>query len=225
MTCLAARGQAQREQEALRQLAGEHHVDVAEVHLRLRPRQMRLQNERVFHLDTGISGDLGSPARDVVPDRGVGDVLSPVLVDQPRQDPAGGVPLLTRRRNVGQQHRVDVHLQRVQLRRLADWRLPLRRHRIGQRLAHRRPADPVPACQLADRQLLALRVPPDLLELRHPRPRHPGLPSAEAQWKSPPSSNTIAPGGSRSGRHKPWRVDIRPPGGSESSRHSGSGSD
>ena len=58
---------------------------------------------------------LGSSLPHVGADGVVGDTGQVVLVDQPVEDPGGGVPLLARRLQVGHQHLLDHRFERVKL--------------------------------------------------------------------------------------------------------------
>jgi hypothetical protein len=67
-----------------------------------------------------------------------------VFVDQPGQDPPGGMTLLARRVEVGLQHRVDQLLQRLEPRRTPHRRLTRQRTRVVQRLTNRAPMHAMP---------------------------------------------------------------------------------
>ena len=84
---------------------------------------MSLRHVPIAQRLTRLGEDLRTPLGDVVAHRRVGQVLRAMLIDQPSQDPAGGVPLLLRRVQVGAQHLVDLSLERLQPRRSPGRRL------------------------------------------------------------------------------------------------------
>src|SRR5450759_74221 len=133
---LARTGQPQREQEHLGLHPGRHDPQIREVDLGFAGRGVGQRHEHVRQLLAGLGGDPRPGVADVVADRRVGD-HQPVLLDQAFPDPAGRVPLLTWRRQVLAQHRVDHRLHRVQHRRGPLGHLPWRWLRRGQRLPNR----------------------------------------------------------------------------------------
>ena len=169
---LARERQSQREQETLGADPGQIDPQVREVDLRLGPGLMGLRHERFLHSLPGRGQDLWPLLRDVIPDRRVGQVSQLVVIDQPRQDPAGRMPLLTRRRQVLGQHRVDQALRRIQFRSRPRRGPPLRRDRVAQGLPDRPAVHPMPVSQRPDGQLLQPLITTYRLEQLHPRPRH-----------------------------------------------------
>ena len=146
-----------------------------QVDLRLAPVDLRTHT-RVVHLRHEHLPDRPAhralPSTHVLPHRRLRD-LGAVLVDQPPPDPPRGVTLLPRRHPIGLKPRVDQRPIRPQPRRRPTHRRTLRRRqRRSQRLPHRPPMNPIPLRQRPDRQPLPIAIPPDLLELLHPRP-HP----------------------------------------------------
>ena len=130
---------------------------------------------------------------------------SAVLVDQPGEDPPGGVPLLARGVEVGAQHRIDHRFEMLQPTGHPHRRLPLRRDRRRQRLPDRAAVPLVPLGELPDRQPLdpliavgSLRTAP----LSTPSPPCPALPcpalpSRDRRLRPRPRS-----GGARSNRRR-----------------------
>ena len=99
-------GQSIDEHVALRLHPVQHHPDLTKVHFSLRPRRVLLRNE---YLDpaSGLDIDLRTPDPDVVAHRGIRQLFRAVLVNEPGQNPAGGMALFPRRRRVLEEHRVD----------------------------------------------------------------------------------------------------------------------
>ncbi|MFE4720875.1 hypothetical protein ACFRLW_31555, partial [Streptomyces sp. NPDC056728] len=93
---LAGVGQPQREQEDLGHLAREHHVDVAEVDLRLSSGQMGLRHEHRVRAHSGLLADLLATVLHIGTDHRVRDVVGLMPLDQAVEDPLGSVPLLGR---------------------------------------------------------------------------------------------------------------------------------
>ena len=113
--------------------------------------------------------ELATPLADVIAHRRPGD-HDTVLLREAISDPLRRVPLLTRRRLIGDQDLIDPLPPRAQRRRGPTHRpLALRRNRRPQRLADRPPMHPVPARQRVRRQPVELAIPPDLLEQLHSR--------------------------------------------------------
>ena len=103
-------------------------------------------------------------------------------------DALGRMALLTRRRAVGQQPRVDYRPIRAELRRRPRHRQPLdRRQRRLQRLTHRPPMHAMTLSQRPDRQALTLTIPSNLLELLHPGSHSPAFRSALKIERQPSS--------------------------------------
>jgi hypothetical protein len=113
---LARVGQAQREQVAGLQLAGQAHRHVAEVELRLAARQVGLRHECLCRGFARSCEDLRLPVRDVASHHRVGH-LGAVVLDEPVEDPGDRMALLARRIEVRPQHLVDHRLLRIQCRR------------------------------------------------------------------------------------------------------------
>ena len=155
--------QPQHEHPQLHQRPGDHRVELAEVHLGLRARQMRLR-----HADLDpVQAELGLAAGHIPRHRHLRQGGA-VLGDQPLPDPPGRMPLLARHVPVSQQPPVDHPRIRID-RRLRPLRIRLsgRRHRRVQRLPHRPTVHTMPAGQLPDRGPLDPAVFPDLLEQLH----------------------------------------------------------
>lgn len=76
--------------------AFEDDPDLAEIDLRFGARGVFLRDE---HLNppTGLQINLGTADPHVIPDRGIGQTCRAVLIDQAREDPCRGMPLLARR--------------------------------------------------------------------------------------------------------------------------------
>ena len=167
----------QREQEALGHLPVQAHPQIGEVDLGLRPGRVALGHEPGHHPSPsgGPGGRLGHQLRatavHVLRDIGVRH-LRVVLGAQPLEDPTGGVPLLARRGQVLDQHRVDHLAHRVEHQRAPRRALARRRNRRGDRLPHRAPMHRILLRQRPDRHLVALPVEPDRRIQLHPRP-HP----------------------------------------------------
>ncbi len=121
---------------------GQVDPQVREVHLALRARLMGLWHVRVLDRLTRRGPDLRAPLRDVVPHPRVAQISQLMLIDQPSQNPAGGVPLLARSRQIGRQHPIDQTLCPIQLQSRPDRGLPLRWHHVPQRLPDGPPVDP-----------------------------------------------------------------------------------
>jgi hypothetical protein len=209
MDRLARERQPQREQVALGADPRQIDPQVREVDLSLRARLVGLRDARLLQRLPSRREDLRPAFRHVVPNGRVRQLSQVVFVDQPGQDPAGGVTLLARSRQVIGQHRVDQGLRRVQLRSRPDRHLALRWHRVAHRLPDRPAVHPVLVGQRPDRQLLQPLITPDRLVQIHLRPRH-FLPLPIAA-----SNTTSLRGGARSDRHnrtpacRPWG-QIRP---------------
>lgn len=99
-----------------------------------------------------------------------------MLIDEPGQNPSRRVSLLLRGVQIRTQHVIDCGPKRLQPRCHPQRRLPRRRHRRLQRLAHRTPVHTMLVCQRADRQPLDPMIPTDRRELLHLRP-HPSSPA------------------------------------------------
>ena len=175
---LARVRQPQREQEALGHLSVQAHPQIGEVDLGLRAGRMALRHEPGHHPGPGgvpggrLRHQLRTAAVHVLRDIGVRHP-GVVLGLQPREDPPGGVPLLARRGQVLDQHRVDHLAHRVEHQRAPRRALARRRDRRGDRLPHRAPMHRILLRQRPDRHLVALPVEPDRRVELHPRP-HPG---------------------------------------------------
>ena len=155
--------QPQHEQPQLHQRPGDHRVELAEIHLGLRARQVRLRHRNRNAVQAQLDPAAGHIARHRhLRHRGT------VLGDQPLPDPPCGMPLLARHVLVGQQPPVNHRCAGVDRgpgpRRIG---LPRRRHRRSQRLAHRPPVHMMPVRQLPDRGPFGPAVFPDLLEQFH----------------------------------------------------------
>ena len=161
--------QPHHEHPHLHPAAGDSGVELAEVDLGLRTRQMGLRHR---HLDP-VQPQLDLPPGDIPRDRHLGQARA-VLGDQPLPDPPRGMPLLAWHLPISDQPAVDDIGIRVDRRpRPQRIRLARRRNRVAQRLADRPPMHPMPIRQLPDRHLLIVSpVPPDLLEQLHSRPHH-----------------------------------------------------
>jgi len=173
----AAKAQPVGEHEAADLLTGQREPHVAEVDLGLLARRVGLRHERLLGQPARLGLDLRAPAGDVVPHAGVRHVVDRMLIDEPGEDPPGGVLLLAVRGQVLAQYRVDQRLRRVRLQRSEHPRLAGRRGRGRQRLPHRAAVHPVPLRQRPDRQLLQAGVAADRLEQLHPA--HPPPPPPE----------------------------------------------
>jgi hypothetical protein len=97
-----------------------------------------------------------------------------MLIDQPLEDPLGGMPLLPRRGQVLAQHLIDPPGHRLAHRRGPHRDLTLRRQRRGNRLPHRAAVHVILARQRPDRHPVALPVEADSREQLHPLRPHPG---------------------------------------------------
>ncbi len=198
MDGLARIRQAEGEQVAGHQLAGQPHTHVAEVDFRLMTGLVGLRDERLQRRLAGLDQDFRLPAGNVVADHSVGDVR-PVFFDQPVKDPGDRVPLLARRVEVRPQDLVDRRLERIQGG--GTGRELLARLRPGrvQRLPHRPPRHAVLALKLPHRHAAPM-VTPDRrvqLDLRHPR---------HDQHLSPRASRCCPgkrPGASQTHQHHP----------------------
>ena len=169
---LARAREPQREQEALGAGPGQVYPQISEVDLRFGTRFMGLQHVRLLSGFASRRPVLRATFGDVVANRRIGQLGHVVFVDQPGQDPAGGVALLAWCGQIHSQHRVDQRLGRVQLRRRPDRGLPCRWDRVPQRLPHRPPMHLMPVGQRPDRKTITPMITPDRLEQLHPRPRH-----------------------------------------------------
>ncbi len=167
--------QAIGEHVAPGRLAGQAHGYVTEVDLGLGARVPGLRHEPPQALGAGavLRGDLGAAAGHVLGHIRIRH-LRAVLIAQTLEDPACGMPLLTRRGQVLAQHAVDQLADPVQHRRLPLRRLTARRDRRGDRLAHRPPVHVILAGQRPDRHLIALPVEADRREQLHSAWLHPG---------------------------------------------------
>ena len=175
--------QPHHEQPALDQHPGQEHAGLAEVDLRFGPRLVALRHH---HLGP-VQAQLGPPPRDIPRHSHLGQHRA-VLGDQPLPDPPGRVPLLPRQLLISDQPAIDHLRPRIDRRPgPARIRLPRRRQRAGQRLAHRPPVHLMPLRQRPDRQPLNPAIPPDHLEDLHPR-SHPlaDLPSQDHDRKITP---------------------------------------
>lgn len=111
--------------------------------------------------------ELAAAPGDVLADGALGD-LGALLGDQSLPDALGGVALLGRRFPVAFEPLVDQVVVGAEDRGLAALGLLARwRQRRVQRLAHRPAVDPVPSCQLPDREPLPVVVTANLLEQLH----------------------------------------------------------
>lgn len=105
---LAGVGEPQTEQRACDQLAAQPDRDLAEVDLGLPTGEVFLRDEGVRGFSTGLDADLAAAGGDVVADHPVrDDACGLVLVQQPVEDPLGGMPLLPRRVEIVAQPAVD----------------------------------------------------------------------------------------------------------------------
>jgi len=138
-------------------------VELAEVHLSLGARQVRLRH-RDLHL---LQAKLGAAAGHIPRHRHLRH-RGTMLGHQPLPDPPRGMPLLTRHLPVRQQPPVD-HLPVRINRRLWPPRVrpARRRHRRLQRLPHRPPVHVMTIGQFPDRGSVDPAVLPDLLEQLH----------------------------------------------------------
>ncbi len=147
----------------------EHHLHAGQADRRLTPVDLR-GHPRIVHLLTErLRGKpkLAAPLADVITHRGPGD-HDTVLLREAISDPLRRVPLLTRRRLIGDQDLIDPLPPPAQRRRGPALRpFARRRDRRLERLADRPPMHLVPACQRVRRQPVELVIPPDLLEQLH----------------------------------------------------------
>ena len=110
---LAGVGHSQREQVHGDQLTAQPDRDLAEIDLGLSAGEVGLRDEPARVAAPLLDPDLRPALGDVGPHHRVGDVGHAVLVDEPSEDPGGGVPLLARRVQVGHQDLIDDRLERV----------------------------------------------------------------------------------------------------------------
>ena len=178
--------QARERQPVGEQLAGRvpavhRDRDRPEVDLGLRPRLLRLRHEplQALRLPLLLRLDLRAAPRHVLRHVGVRRMLA-MLIGQPRPGPPGGMPLLARRVQVLDQHRVDQRGHRVPRGRRPLRDLPRGRHRRRQRLPHRPPVHPVLPGDRPDPHPLPT-VLPDRSEQCHPVPSHPPSVSGKQQ--------------------------------------------
>ncbi|CAL9333232.1 hypothetical protein SUDANB15_00109 [Streptomyces sp. enrichment culture] len=193
MDGLARVRQAEGEQVAGHQLAGETDRHVAEVDFRLVPGLVGLRDERLQRGLAGLDQDPRLPGGNVVADHPVGDVR-PVLVDQAVKDTGDGVPLLARSIQIPAEDAVNHRLVRVQSSRPGRQLLPRLRPCRIQRLANRPPRHAVLALELPHRHAAAMvtpdrRVQLDLRHLRHDQRLSPGAPRC-CPGKRPGASQT-----------------------------------
>ncbi|MEU8546304.1 hypothetical protein AB0C81_04760 [Streptomyces roseoverticillatus] len=111
---LAGERQPQREQVDLGHFAGQHGVELPEVHLRLGAGKMRLRHEHRLRPQARLPPHLRTSGLHVEADHRIRDVAGAVLVDQPIEDSLSSVPLLGRRIQVRLQHAVDQRLVGIQ---------------------------------------------------------------------------------------------------------------
>ena len=161
-----------REQRGLGLDPAQDHPQVVEVHLGLGRRRMGLRHAALLGRLTDLGSDLRSTFAHVVAHRRIRQIGSSTLVDQPRENAAGSVPLLLRSVQIAAQHVVNRPLERLQPRRGPGRRLPRRRDRARQRLPHPAPVHVILLGQLANRALLNPRVASDRGKQLHPRPHH-----------------------------------------------------
>jgi hypothetical protein len=144
-----------------RRLRAHDHLRLTPIDLALRARVGHQRHERLDLADP-------PPRRSDIPiDLTLRD-LRAVLLDKALPDPPRGMPLLARRLQVTLKPLVDQRPIPPQPRRRPSGGRPLwRRHRIGQRMAHRPPMNPMTPRQRPDRQTLPREITPDRLELLH----------------------------------------------------------
>ena len=220
--------QPEREQEAARRFAGEHHPHITEIDLRLRARKMVLQHESRLRRPPRLQRDLPAARRHIVPHARIRQLAHAVLVDEPSQHAPGRVTLLAVRGQVLAQHRVDQRFRRIKLRRDHRPRLAGRRDSGHQRRSHGAPVHAMALRQRSYRQALSLGVPADRFEQMHARRPHPGpLQQAEnnpsaGHTRAGPSTSSKPPRACRQwGQIWASRFEERGMGGATYLRHSG----
>lgn len=161
-------GQPHREQRGLGLDPGQDHPQVVEVDLGLRAGLIGLRHIPQLQGPARISQDLRAAFADMITHRRIRQPLCAMLIDQPGQHSPRSVALLLRCIQIAEQHGVDRRLERLQPRRHPRGGLTLRRHRRGQRLAHRAPMHPVLVSQPPNREPLDPMITPNRLELLHP---------------------------------------------------------
>jgi hypothetical protein len=157
-------GQPHDKQPQAHQHLGDVGAELAEVDLGLLTRGVLLGHR---HL-ASVAGQLRPDPRHQRAHGRLGHHRA-ALVPQPLPHPAGGVALLGRRGEIGDQPLADGGLVRTQRWRLPLGRLARRRDRALQRLPDRAPMDPMPAGQLPDASAFITMLAADHLELLHPR--------------------------------------------------------
>ena len=222
---LARERQPHGEQEDLRAHPGQIDPQVREVDLALRAGLMGLRHERLLQPLARRGPDLRPALRDVVPHRRVRQLGELVLIDQPRQDPPGGVTLLARRGQVLASASRRSTLRRIQLRRRPHRGLALRRDRVSSACRTVRRCTPYLSarartdnCSTRYRDVSPRTTPPSTSPPPPPerRQQH-GEPSGWGQIRPSQQPRRVA-GGAKSGRH------TRPthqPGGAASDRPGG----
>ena len=200
----AREARAHQEQVHLAAHAGEHHLGLAPVDLRLRRRLVAERHERLVDELAQLAPALAHVAAHLALGR-----LDAVLVTQPLPHPPRGVALLARRLAIARKPVVDQRPVGPQLRRRAVFRaLARRRQRRLERLAHRPPVHTVAARQLVDRDALPITVPADLLEQLHSR-SHPFRGSPSTLDRAPKVRPRSDGGGAKSGVRTGTKSGVR----------------
>lgn len=211
--------QPECEEEDLRLHPGHDDVELAEVDFCFCAWRVLL-GDHDFDPAASFEADLRAADADVVANRRVRHLNGVVFLDEADVDPAGGVPLLSRRLKVGAEHVVDGRLERIQPGRGTHRGLPRRWFRGREGPANGAASDLVLACERSDRHALDPGVPTDRSEQFHTHP-HPEthFRCREDRWMrvllTPRKWVQIKP----SRRHAEARV------GPESDRHTGPESD
>ena len=145
----------------------QHHPQVGEVDLGLTAGLVGLRHETLLHAPAGLGGDLGSPPGQIVPHRGIRNTHRCLLIDQPGQHPAGGMPLFAGCVQIVFEPAVDDRFVFLQPAGHPHRGFPRRRQRRRQRLPHRPAVHTMSIRQLPDRQLLHPRITADRSEQLH----------------------------------------------------------